>query len=85
VPIVATQVQWRGQLSLIEHDYVGFLLRYQPVQVLLLFRRIQASDIPHQHRYRHFAHTQVRLPSTSASMRIWRVTCVYRRISFLRD
>ena len=49
VTVVASQVQRVGQLGLVEHDYVGFLLRYHPVQLLLFLRCIKISDIPHQH------------------------------------
>ena len=42
------QVYLRGQLGLIEHDYVRSLLSDEPVQVPLLLLRVDTPHIPHQ-------------------------------------
>ena len=42
------QVQWRGQLCLVEHDDIGFLFSDHPVQVLLLLGCVDASNIPQE-------------------------------------
>ena len=48
--IVPIKVQLRGQLGLVEHDYIESLLSNEPVQVPLFLLRIDASQIPHQCR-----------------------------------
>jgi hypothetical protein len=49
------QVQWGGQLGLVEHDHVGFLFSDQPVQVLLLLGCVDASNIPQEDLQGYFA------------------------------
>jgi hypothetical protein len=56
---VAVQVQWRGQLGLIQHDKVRLLLIDQPAKVPLLLLRIDAPAIPHEHRQVHLGYAEV--------------------------
>ena len=57
--VVAVQVQWRGQLGLIQHDKIWLLLIDQPAQVPLLPLRVDAPAIPHEHRQVHLGYAEV--------------------------
>ena len=46
---IPVEVQGGGELRLVEHHYVRSLLANQPVQILLLLRRVDPSHIPHEH------------------------------------
>ena len=57
--IVAVQVQWRGQLGLVDHDKIRLLFVDQPAQVPLLPLRVDAPAIPHEHRQVHLGNAEV--------------------------
>ena len=46
---VPVKVKWGGQPCLVEHHNVRSLFADQPVQVPLLYRRVDSSHIPHEH------------------------------------
>ena len=48
VAYVPVQVQRGGQLGLAEHHDIWSLLSDQPVKVLLLLGRVNATHIPHE-------------------------------------
>ena len=56
VDVVAVQVQWGGQLGLVEHEKIWLLFLDQPAQVPLLLVRVDAPDIPHEYRQVLFGH-----------------------------
>ena len=57
--VVAVQVQWRGQLGLVDHDKIWLLLIDQPAQVPLLPLRVDAPAIPHEYRQVHLGYAEV--------------------------
>ena len=59
VALVAVQVKWRGQLGLVKHDKIWLLFLDQPAQVPLLLLRVDAPDIPHEHRQVLLGHAEV--------------------------
>ena len=59
VGVVAAQVQQGGQLGLDEHHNVGLLAADQRVQVPLLLLRVDAPDVPHEHREVHWGGGEV--------------------------
>ena len=59
VAVLAVQVQWGGQLGLVEHDKVWLLFLDQPAQVPLLLLRVDAPDIPHEYRQVHLGYVKV--------------------------
>ena len=46
---VSVEIQGGNEFRLVEHHDVRSLLVDQPVQVLLLLRRVDSSHIPHEH------------------------------------
>ena len=57
--MVAVQVQWRGQLGLVEHDKIWLQFLDQPAQVPLLLVLVDAPDNPHEYRQVHLGHAEV--------------------------